>query len=75
METKVRKSSSQRIRACRERAAALGYQRMEITADLTTINYLRTVARVRNMPTYKALRQAVELLVHWHNAGGDGAKP
>lgn len=71
MET-VRKTSAERARRFREKWAAAGYSRLEITVGIPTIERLRKVAKIRKIDTYKALEQAVELLVDWHNADVTG---
>ena len=70
------KTSTERTRRFREKWAASGYRRLEITVGIPTIERLRKVAKVRKIDTYKALEQAVELLVEWHNAdvAGNGRK-
>jgi hypothetical protein len=64
----IMKTSTARNRRFRQRVTQLGYRRIEVTADVTTIERLRSVAKIRRIPTYEALRQAVRLLVQWHNA-------
>jgi hypothetical protein len=72
MKTTVRKTSTARSRRFREKVAELGYRRLEITVDVTTIEHLRAVAKARKLDTYEALEVAVKLLVRWHNADVSG---
>lgn len=68
MEATVRKTSTTRSRRFREKWAAAGYRRMEITADVQSIERLYAVAKVRKIDTWEALALAIKLLVQWHNA-------
>ncbi len=69
----VPKTSTERTRRFREKWAAAGYSRLEITVSIATIERLRTVAKYRKIDTYKALEHAVELLVLWHNDNVPGS--
>lgn len=62
------KSSTARNRKWRQGVKHLGYARLEVFADLATIERLRAVAKARKIASYEALEQAVNLLVQWHNA-------
>lgn len=75
MEQTSSKTSTARSRRFREKVTKLGYRRIEITADVVTIEHLRAVAKARKIDTYKAMEMAVALLLDWHNArvAGNGA--
>lgn len=64
----ISKNSTARNRRWRQGVKDLGYARLEVFADMTTIKQLRAVAKARKIAGYEALEQAVRLLVDWHNA-------